>query len=94
MADVDFPLKVVADAPYFGGEFGPVSARILSVVIPKNPVLLNGNRLCRKPVRWFVVSHTKKGQLELDVFESKRMPTSVKSSGACGAFFYSRPGLR
>ena len=87
----DFPLKVVADIPHFGGQFGPVSSRILAVTKPRNPTLLNGNTLCRRPVRWFVVSHTKGGQLELDIFESRPMPKSVHSAGACGVFFYSRP---
>ena len=91
MADINFPLRVVADVPRFEGEFGPVAARVLAVTAPKNPVLLNGNRLCRGPVRWIVVSHHKYEGLELDAFESKRMPTSVRSAGSCGVLFYSRP---
>lgn len=87
----DFPLRVISDVPNFGGQFGPVPARVLAVTRPKNPVLLNGNRLCRRPVRWIVVSHLKDGGLELDAFESRRMPTSIGSTGSCGSLFYSRP---
>jgi hypothetical protein len=87
----DFPLRVVADNARFRGEFGVVPARVLAVTKPRNPVLLNGNKLCRQSVRWFVVSHTKAGQLELDIFEGKQMPTSARSAGVCGVLFYSRP---
>ena len=86
----NFPLKVAADVPRFGGELGPVAARVLAVTAPTNPVLLNGNRLCGGPVRWIVVSHTKDGALELDAFDSKRMPASVKWTGFCGSSFYTR----
>jgi hypothetical protein len=87
----DFPLKVVAGLKRFEGALGPVPARVLAVTAPKSPALLNGNKLCRGPVRWIVVSRTNDGGLELDAFESKRMPTSVSTDEACGSLFYSRP---
>lgn len=87
----DFPLKVAADLPRFEGALGTVAARVLAVTTPKNPKLLNGNKLCGGLVRWIVVSRTKDGGLELDAFESKPMPTTVSTDGACGSLFYSRP---
>jgi hypothetical protein len=87
----DFPLKVVADLPSFEGFLGFIPARVLAVTTPTSPPLLNGNRLCSKPVRWIVVARTKDDGLELDAFTGKRMPTSVKTDQSCGGLFYSKP---
>ena len=90
-ARADFPLRVVADLPRFEGYLGFVPARVLAVTTPKSPRLINGNRLCSKPVRWIVVARTKDGGLELDAFTGNRMPSAVKTDEACGGLFYSRP---
>jgi hypothetical protein len=87
----DFPLKVVKDLPRFEGFIGFVPARVLAVTTPKSPPLINGNRLCSKPVRWIVVARTRDGGLELDAFTGKQMPKSVKADESCGGLFYSRP---
>ena len=90
----DFRLGPGVEQMSFVGVRGPLASRALPVRNPRNPPMLNGNRICRKPVRWFVVALTRDGDLELDAFESKAMPKSVRSSGFCGGFFYSRFELR
>lgn len=93
-AGVDFPLKVAADLPDFVGDFGaPVPARLLAVTRPMNPKLLRGNTLgCGHPIRWIAVWRLDGGGgLALDVFESARMPRTVKDPGFCGSYFYVRP---
>ena len=88
----EFRLGPGVDQLQFVGVLGRVPARALPVRSPRNPTMLNGNRICRGPVRWFVVALTRDGDLEIDAFEGKAMPRSVRSAGFCGAFFYSRFG--
>jgi len=96
----DFPLKVVADLPRFGGEDGPVAARVLKVTKTVNPKLLNGNRLgCGHPIQWIVVWRLRGGylqpkrgkMLEMAVFEGSNIPKSVDEPGLCGTFSYTSP---
>src|SRR5438045_2499496 len=83
----NFRLKFVADLPRYESVLGPAPARVLAVIAPRDPSLLNGNKLCSGLVRWMVASHTASGELELDVFEGKEMPTS-SAHEICGALFY------
>ena len=89
----DFPLKVAADNPRFGGYSGLVAARILALTRPSNPRLLNGNTFgCSKPVRWVAVWQFDNGkQLGMAVFDDARLPTSEKSPGFCASYYFVRP---
>jgi len=86
----DFRLGPGVEQIRFVGVRGRLASRALPVRNPRSPPMLNGNRICRGPVRWFVVGLTHDGDLELDAFESEAMPESVHSAGFCGGFFYSR----
>ena len=93
MAGIELPLKVAADLARFGGDNGPVAARVLKVTRPADPKLLNGNRLgCGGPIRWIVVWRFDGGkQLAMDTFTGVAMPKSVNDTGFCGSYFYARP---
>jgi hypothetical protein len=90
MTRADFPLKFVTEWEHFETAIGPTRAQVYAVAAPKNPILLNGNRLCSAPVRWIVLWKTDEGLLGMAAFESKQMPSSVKSSDFCGSYHYSR----
>lgn len=86
-----FRLKVAADSPHFANETQASAARVLAVLRPANPVLLNGNTICgRNPVRWIAVWRVHGDMLALAAYSDRAMPTQEDSPGACGSFYYSR----
>ncbi|WP_152046321.1 hypothetical protein [Aureimonas psammosilenae] len=86
-----WPLKVAGDTRTFGTDRGPQRARILEVVKPSNPKLLNGNTLCAAPVRWIVVYQSDAGStLHLAAFTGSSRPTGEDGPGLCGTFLFSR----
>jgi hypothetical protein len=90
-AKVEYPLRIAADLQNFSADEGMVSAQVFAVKSPKNPVLLNGNRLCNGPVRWMAVWRKGPNMLVMAAFAGRQMPTSIGASGICGTFYYERP---
>ncbi|HEX5259263.1 MAG TPA: hypothetical protein VFW35_10860 [Sphingomicrobium sp.] len=90
MSHADFPLHFALKSDHFGTATGPATAKINQVMRPQNPILLNGNRLCRTPVRWIVLWQADRELLGVAAFDSKTMPFSVTSPGYCGSYYYSR----
>lgn len=94
MAGKTLPLRVVADVPAFQtANDGVIGARVLQIVKPAAPVLLNGNRLCR--ATWIAVWRTHAfGQTNLDmaVYSGSTMPKAEDELGLCGTYMYSKPG--
>lgn len=88
----DFPLRAARDLPNYGAFFGSVPARVLRVMRPMDPKLMNGNRLgCGHPIQWIVVYRFDNGMLGMDVFEGADLPTMVSDPGMCGTYTYTRP---
>lgn len=90
-AKVEYPLRVASDLQNFSADEGIVSAQVLAVRSPKNPVLLNGNRLCNGPVRWIAVWRKGPKMLVMAAFAGRQMPASIEAPGLCGTFYYERP---
>jgi hypothetical protein len=98
----DIPLQVAADDPAFGGDDGPVRARILRITRRMDPRLLRGNTLCGVPARWIAVWHLggklwsgRRGKmLEMAVFTGERQPQSVNDAGLCATYSYTSPDFR
>ena len=71
-----------------------VTATIYKVINPKNPSMLNGNKICIKNIRWYVIyEHNNKSQSPntatcLSAFQSKEKPLSDNQSGFCAGFCY------
>jgi hypothetical protein len=88
---VTFPLKVAEDIPHFAGDTGETTARVLAVVRPSRPIMLNSNTFCgRDLVRWIAVWRVDKATLGMAVFSSKKMPTDETDQGSCGIYYYVR----
>ena len=52
-----------------------------------NPVLLNHNRLCSRPVRWIVTWRTPDG-LRMSASSATTVPTDAFGPASCGIYFY------
>jgi hypothetical protein len=56
---------------------------------PSDPVLLNGNALCGKPVTYLVLSQRAEHGLSLTAFTGKAAPDGF-GADACAVYFYER----
>ncbi len=88
-----FALRVAADVPEYHADLNQVHpARILEVITPKDPMLLNHNHFCAgRKLQWLVVYHTKKDELGMSTFSVGPRPvTDDNNPNLCGTYSYFR----
>jgi hypothetical protein len=89
-------LIYVGSAPDIMLDAGPrgTTAQIYRVMIPQNPLLLHGNRLCNEPatyVAWIELPFNPFDGLRLDIITGRQPPRSgMRQDRVCSRFSFTR----
>ena len=97
MARASFKVKKIGTLSQYQTFLGTVSiATIYKLSNPRNPVMLNGNKICTKKIHWYVIYQFKnnpeasKDEICMSAFQSKEKPLSDAQNGFCAGFCYSQ----
>ena len=95
MARASFKVKNIGTLNQYQTFLGSVAtATIYKLSNPRNPVMLNGNMICTKKIRWYVIYQFKnnpespKAETCLSAFQNKEKPLSDAQNGFCAGFCY------